>query len=658
MLEWLFGKRNGGAEHARPSAGEPEITLADSPDPAEHFKLGKQQYEMGLMDEALCSYRKALALNPDYAQAHNNAGNVYETTGRADDAIASYRRALSSDPTLANAHYNLGRMLAARGDSDGALACYYTATAIDPDFSEAHTAEGLLHVEKHRWNEASAALQKAVSIDPGSALAQNGLGVVYSQHLDRNGEALAFFCKAISIKPDYAVAYSNLGMTLGRVGQNAEAVAALRRALAIAPGLIDTRSNLLFYLTHDSTLSPEEIYAEHRAYGEYLEAPFRGQATRHRNSPDPGRRLRVGFVSADLRAHAVANFVEPLWAALDPKEIEIWVYSNHYLEDPVTLRLKSLAHHWTRVVGLSDEELAARILENGIDILFDLSGHTGDNRLPVFALKPAPIQVSWIGNPNTTGLTAMDYYLADRFSAPPGVLDHLFTEKIVRLPSGAIFQPFDEAPAVNDLPALGGGAFTFGSFSRGDKQVEGVVSLWSRVLHAVPKARMVLAGCIDDAQKQVLLESFARNGIEKERLVLHLRVATLEYLALHHQVDMILDTYPFGGGTTTCHAAWMGVPVLTLAGKTMASRVGLIINSNLDLPEFITDSEAAFVAQAVRCSQRLPELAALRANLRARVLASPMSQAPVIARWLEIALRTMWQRWCDGKPPESFAIKP
>ena len=658
MLEWLFGKRGVGAEPARTPAGESEITLADSPDPAEHFKLGKKQYEMGRMDEALSSFGKALALNPDHAEAHNNVGNVYEATGRTDDAISAYRRALSSDPTLANAHYNLGRMLAARGDSDGALACYYTATAIDPDFSEAHTAEGLLHVEKHRWDEASAALQKAVSIDPGSAVAQNGLGVVYSQHLDRNGEALACFRKAISIKPDYAVAYSNLGMTLGRAGQNAEAVAALRRALAIAPGLIDTRSNLLFYLGHDSTLSPEEIYAEHRAYGEFVEAAFRGQDTRHRNSPDPARRLRVGFVSADLRAHAVASFVEPLWAALDPKEIEIWVYSNHYLEDPVTLLLKSLAHHWTRVVGLSDEELAARILENGIDILFDLSGHSGDNRLPVFARKPAPIQVSWIGNPNTTGLTAMDYYLADRFSAPPGVLDHLFTEKIVRLPSGAIFQPFGEAPAVNDLPALGSGAFTFGSFSRGDKQVEGVVSLWSRVLHAVPEARMVLAGCIDDAQKQVLLEGFARNGIGKERLVLHLRVATLKYLALHHQVDMILDTYPFGGGTTTCHAAWMGVPVLTLAGKTMASRVGLIINSNLDLPEFITESEDEFVARAVQWSRRLPELATLRASLRARVLASPMCQPRASARSLEIALRKMWQRWCEGKPPESFGVGP
>lgn len=417
-------------------------------------------------------------------------------------------------------------------------------------------------------------------------------------------------------------------------------------------------SNLLFCLSHDPHATPQEVFAEYRAFGDRFEAPFRDRWPEHRNLPDPGRTLRVGFVSGDFLNHAVASFVEPLWAALDAKQVEIWAYANHRVEDEVSVRLKGLAHRWRKVAVMSDEELAGQIREDGIDILFDLSGHTGGNRLLAFARKPAPIQVSWIGNPNTTGLKAMDYYLADRFSAPPGLLDSLFTEKIVRLPSGALFQPLDPAPAVNGLPALQSGVLTFGSFNRSDKLTKEVVALWSRVLNAVPGSRMLLGSVSDASQKENLAEQFARHGVDGGRLVFHPRAGMMAYLALHHQVDLILDTFPFGGGTTSCHAAWMGVPVLTLAGKTMSSRVGLIINSNLGLPEFITETEDAFVAQAVRWSQQLPELAALRAGLRSRVLASPLCQTQATARWLELALRTMWHRWCEGKPPESFAINP
>jgi protein O-GlcNAc transferase len=404
-------------------------------------------------------------------------------------------------------------------------------------------------------------------------------------------------------------------------------------------------------------VTPEEVFAEHVAFGNQFEGPFRGRWLRHGNAPDPRRRLRVGFVSADLRDHSVAHFIEPVWAALDPRAVEIWAYSNHYLEDAITLRLKGLAHQWRKVVGMRDEALADQIRADGIDILFDLSGHTAGNRLLVFARKPAPIQVSWIGFPNTTGLEAMDYYLADRYSAAPGLLDTFFTEKLVRMPSVTTFQPSDRAPAVNGLPALERGVFTFGSFNRSDKVGEEVVALWSRVLNAVPDSRMLLGGLSDGFRKASLLEQFSRYGVDAGRLELHVRTGMKEYLALHHQADLILDTFPCGGGTTTCHAAWMGVPVLALAGKTMPSRVGATLNSNMGLLEFITESEDAFVAQAVGWSQRLPELAALRAGLREKVRSSPLCQPEVLARSLEAALRTMWQRWCEGNPPESFDVK-
>ena len=627
-------------------------------------RLHQAQYNLGLLltaqgnfSEALACFHKAIALIPDFSEAYSALGRVHREQGHRNEAMTSFRTALSINPELADAHYDLGLLVFDQGDLSDALACFRKAISLNPSNAGAHAAEGLVHKERGQWNEAIAAHRRALSIDPGFADAHNGLGTILHAQ-GKLSEAAASFRKAIAWKPDFVSAYSNLGATLSEMGRNDEAFAALREALAINPDYMVAHSNLLFCLSHDPGASAEEVFAEHRAFGDRFEAPFRGRWPEHRNLPDPGRRLRVGFVSADLRTHAVSSFIEPLWAALDPQQVEIWVYSNHVLEDKVTLRLKDLVHQWRKVVGMSDGELADQIGKDEIDILFDLSGHTAGNRLLSFARKPAPIQVSWIGNPNTTGLKAMDYYLADRFSAPPGLLDALFTEKIVRLPTGAVFQPLEHAPTVNGLPALGSGVLTFGSFNRSHKLTAAMVALWSRVLNSVPGSRMLLGGLPDASRQGNLAEQFARNGVDQGRLIFHPRVEMTEYLALHHQVDLILDTFPFGGGTTSCHAAWMGVPVLTLAGKTMSSRVGLIINSNLGLPEFITESDDAFVAQAVRWSRRLPELAALRASLRARVLASPMCQTQAVARSLEFALRTMWQRWCEGKSPESFTIAP
>ena len=635
-----------------------EEALILKPDfPEAHYKLGNALRIQGRLDEALSHYGRAIALNPQYAEAHSNEGLVHEARSDWKQAIASYRRALSVDPTLVNAHYNLGRLHLAQGDVAEAFACFYMSTALSPDFAEAHGILGELLKETGQLDDAIASFRKALSIDPEFANAHNCLGAALQAQGNLN-EAAASFRKAVSIKPDFSHAHSNLGMTLAQMGRNDEAIDALRRALSINPDFAVGHSNLLFCLSHDPHATPEEVFAEHLAFGDRFEAPFRGRWPRHRNLPEPGRKLRVGFVSADLRAHAVASFIEPLWPALDSRQLEIWVYSNYLQEDQVTLRLRGMAHQWRKVDRMSDEELADRVRQDGIDILFDLSGHTGDNRLLAFARKPAPVQVSWVGNPNTTGLKAMDYYMSDRFSAPPGLLDALFTEKIVRLPSGALFQPLGPEPSVNGLPALESGVLTFGSFNRSNKLTEEVIALWGRVLNAVPGSRMLLGSLSDASRKENLAEQFGRHGVDRGRLVFCPRAGMTEYLTLHHQVDLILDTYPYNGGTTSCHAVWMGVPVLTLAGRTMASRVGFNLNSNLGLPEFIAESEDAFVTQAVRWSQRLPELAALRASLRSRMLASPLCQTQVVARWLELALRTMWRRWCDGKPPESFGIDP
>ncbi len=626
------------------------------PDLAEaHYKLGNVHRLEGKLDAALDCYGKAVSINPNYSEAHNNAGVTYDEKGQRNDAIASYRKALAINPKLENAQHNLGLLLLGSGNATEALECFKRSIALNPNSADAYILKGMVHHDRKEYTEAITAYQLALAIDPNLADAHNCLGITHQQQGNLS-DAIASFRKAISNRSDYAAAYTNLGMTLVKMGKNEEAIPLLHRAVTINPDNAVCYSNYLFCLSHDENASPEAVFAEHCAFGDHFEAPFRAQWSRHGNSADPDRKLRVGFVSADLYAHAVSSFVEPLWAALDSKLAEIWVYSNNAAEDAVTLRLQRLAHRWRKVHAMNDDDLAGRIREDGIDILFDLSGHTADNRLLTFVRRPAPVQVSWIGNPNTTGLTAIDYYLADRYSAPPGLLDSLFVEKIVQLPSGALFQPFDPSPPVNELPALASGRLTFGTFGRSDKLTDGVIQLWSRVLTAVPGSRMLLVGLSDQSRKVNLTEEFARNGVDANRLAFNPREDMKAYLALHHRVDIILDTFPFGGGTTSCHAVWMGVPVLTLAGKTMSSRVGAIINANLGLPAFTTESAEEFVAQAVHWSQRLPELAEMRASLRSRTLAAPMCQPHLVARWLEMAMRTMWQRWCEGTPAQSFSV--
>jgi protein O-GlcNAc transferase len=620
-----------------------------------HYKLGNVHRIEGELDAALACYQKAVSIDPNYSEAHNNAGVTYEAKGQRNEAIASYRKALAINPMLENAQYNLGLLLWGIGNAAEALECLNRTIALNPNSADAHNLKGVVHQQRREFTEAIAAYKKALSIDAGLADAHNCLGVIY-QLQGNLSDAIESFRGAISCRSEFAAAHANLGMTLLQMGMSDEAIPVLRHAVNIDPDFAVGYSNYLFCLSHDENASPEAVFAEHRAFGDHFEAPFRTQWSRHGNLADPDRKLRVGFVSADLNAHPVSFFVEPLWAALDSKLVEIWVYSNNPVEEAVTLRLQGLAHRWRKVHAMSDEELARKIREDEIDILFDLSGHTANNRLLTFVRRPAPVQVSWIANPNTTGLTAIDYYLADQYSAPPGLLDSLFTEKIVQLPSGAVFQPFDASPPVNELPAVASGTLTFGTFARNNKLTNGVIRLWSRVLTAVPGSRMLLVGVSDDSRKANITEQFSRNGVVANQLVFHPRVGMKEYLALHQQVDIILDTFPFAGLTTSCHAVWMGVPVLTLAGKTMSSRSGAIVNANVGLPAFTTESAEEFVAQAVHWSQRLPELAELRASLRSKAIASPMYQPHTVARWLETALRTMWQRWCAGKPAQSFSV--
>jgi predicted O-linked N-acetylglucosamine transferase (SPINDLY family) len=481
-------------------------------------------------------------------------------------------------------------------------------------------------------------------------------------HAKRTDEAVKSFQRAIRLDGAFAAAHYHLGMARFRQDRYAEAQASLLTSVSLKPEYLTAEVEpchpiLLFLYSHDASIDADTLYAEHRRFGSLIENQVRAADPRDSRLEDPQRRLRIGFVSGDLRNHAVATFLEPVLERLTKYAgVELHAYYAESVEDEVTVRLRAHFMAWNAVALITDEALADLIMSHRIDILFDLSGPTGLNRLRAFARKPAPIQVSWIGYPGTTGLRAVDYHFADRYWLPPGQFDQHFVEKLVYLPVTGIFQPETAAPQVVALPALATGQLTFGTFNRLGKINAATIRLWSKLLRALPASKLIVAGIPQGVQHIQLMEKFAAEGVDRERLTFHSRSGIDLYLALHHQVDLCLDTFPYNGGTTTYHALWMGVPTLTMAGTTPAGRQGAALLGLMGLDEFIATDDADFVAKGLYWAARLDSLAELRTGLRERCRQSPSQQPDVLVAVLERSLRRMWMRWCANMPAESFEI--
>ena len=575
-------------------------------------------YSQGRFAEAETLARSLTLRCPLHGFGWKVLGAALLSQGRTNEALPFTQKAVKLTPEDASAHSNLGEIQRIQGQLVEAESSQRRALALKPDFSGAHNNLGLVLLDQGRLTEAEVSLRRALTLNS-----------------------------------DFADAHNNLGIVLGNQDRLSESITSCRRSLEIQPNIASRHNYLLFNLSHDLWVDPQQLYAEHLAFGEQFEAPLRGDWQAHNNIKDPVRRLEVGFVSGDLFNHAIANFLEPVLIFLAKKEsLSLHAYYTHTIEDSVTQRLQTYFPNWHPVASLSDAALAERVRADGIDVLIDLSSHTRHNRLLTFARKPAPIQISWMGYPGTTGLQAMDYLLCDQFYIHPE-LAWQFTEKLAYLPASAIFQPSAYAPAVNTLPALVNGYITFGSFNRPNKLNASVIALWSMLLRNIPNARMVL-GAIPPDRQDALIQSFVDEGIEPSRLIFYPRASESDYMALHHQVDICLDTYPYGGGTTTAHAAWMGVPTLTLAGETPSSRVGATLANQFGLNQFIATSIEDFVDKGRYWVHHIDELAAIRLEMRARFKASAMGQPEPFADSLEVTLRAMWQRWCAGLPAVSL----
>ena len=591
---------------------------------------------------------KAIGVQPDNPGFLNNFGNALKDAGRHAEAEQSYRRALALKPDYAEAHANLAILLHALRRPREAEQGFRRALELKPDYPEAHNSLGAALHELGRPEEAEQHFRRALELRPGYVEAQNNLGeALRSQR--RLTEAAQCFRDAVARKPGLAIAYNNLANVLRSLGLLEEAGQNYRRALALEPDNAATHSNLVFLLNYIPGLDAAAIFAEHRAFARRFCAT--AKPVPHGNIPKPGRKLRIGYVSGDLRDHPVAFFLEPVLARHDRKKFEIYCYYNFARADAATERLRSLADHWRDVIALDDAALANRVREDAIDILVDLAGHTGHSRLLAFGRKPAPVQASWLGYLNTTGLEAIDYRITDAHASPEGPLDALHTEKLVRLPDSQwCYRPPAECPEVAPPPCVASGRVTFASFTNPAKIGRTTIELWARLLERLPGSRLLVVGATLISIPDEYLERFTRAGIAPGRLQVLGAKPFLEYLALHGAADIVLDTFPYSGGTTTCHALWMGVPVVTLAGETAASRGGASLLHAVGLGQLVAQTPEQYLDIAAALAADPKRLAALRAGMRRRMSASPLMDEERFTRNLEKAYRKMWRTWCAKQP--------
>jgi protein O-GlcNAc transferase len=613
--------------------------------PDAHSSLGIALAGEGELAAAEACYRRALKIDPGFAQARNNLGLALHYQGKLEEAEAEFRRVLERLPNSAEAHTNLGNTLHHLGRHAEASASHRRALELRQDFPEALNNLGSSLTALGETDEAIACLRRAVEILPAYAEAHNNLGAA----LQAGGhfiEAAASFHRALEAQPHFAGALSNLGSMLLAQGDTGEAIACWRKALQIDASCAATHSNLLLALQYRTDNTPQEALDEARRFARRFEAPLRPTWPRHARRAWTGRRLRVGYVSGDFREHSVAGFIEPVLASHDQRAFEVFCYATVTTEDAMTARLRAHPAQWRNLSGVSDAEAARAIMDERIDILVDLSGHTAHNRLLLFARKPAPVQASWLGYLGTTGLEAMDYRICDNYTDPPGASEAVHTEKLARMPDSLwCHAPYPDLPPPSGLPLLRNGFATFGSFNGMAKLNDRVIGLWARILTAVPGSRLVIAG-VPAGVGENLRARLAVRGAENIELLP--RLPYRAYLESIREVDVALDPFPYNGGTTSLDVLVMGVPLVTLAGDRSVGRGGVSILSNLGLAELVAATEDAYADIAHRLVAEPDALAALRASLRARMQSSPLMDGTRFTRNLEQLYLAMWRQWCRG----------
>jgi predicted O-linked N-acetylglucosamine transferase (SPINDLY family) len=618
--------------------------------------------------------QRATALAPNNAAYHTNLGEAYRRLGQHDDALRTLLRAMALQPSMAEPVFNLGVLLEDCGVNEGAIACFEQAAERRPDSApmrdrlalarkrgleqgRAGTERGatdesvrmmaLLASGLHAAGASEQALtlmHRVLTARPNLAQAHIDLGIIFSD-LSRNEEAIASFRRALALHPDQPEVLANLATSLAADGLVSDAIDMLRKSVAHSPRA-ERHSNLVFLMPFDPRSTEERILVEARAY-QAAHGERSAAHEPHRNDPSPERTLRIAYVSPDFRRHVQSLFVVPLLSHHDRRDFEIYCYSRVSQPDDITQRLAGYVDGWRGIGGMEPDAAAEAIRADAIDIVVDLTMHMANNHLPVYARKPAPVQISWLAYPGTTGLAAIDYRLSDPYLDPPDSDCRQYSEKTIRLPDTFwCYDALATEPEVGSLPALARGHVTFGCLNNFAKVNPDVLDLWGRVLRECAGSRMVVLAPLGAARRRVRA-ALARHGVDGSRVEFVNRGGRADYLARYRDIDICLDTVPYNGHTTSLDALWMGVPVVTLVGKTVVGRAGLSQAENLGLRELVATTADEYVQIAVALARDLDRLGELRAGLRGRMSASPLMDAPRFARALESVYRQLWRAWCE-----------
>ena len=575
----------------------------------------------GEYDNVADCCNKVIKLQPSHILAHYNLGIANQTMGNYSSAEENYRTTLRLNPTMRAAVVSLGQVVMNQGRAGEAIKLY------DMILGEAEGSDMLVKLK--------------ANINLGLALCM----------LKKFSEAEVACKNALLIKPDSTDALNNLGRVLKEQGDLKGASEAHRKVVNLDPGSVVAHSNLLLDLNYLVGIDKHEVFVEHGLWAQQ-HADFSLTDKYYGNDIRADKRLRIGYVSPDFRAHSVMLFISGLIEKHDRNHVEVFCYSNTKKIDAWTAHIKNVTDHWCDINMMTDDTFVETVVSDKIDILVDLSGHTADNRLTAFAKKPAPIQVTWLGYPNTTGLSVMDYRITDSWADPEGVSDSLCTESLVRLPHGFLnYQPLLDSPLVNSLPMRKFGYITFGCFNNSAKVNDDVIKVWCRLLQELPESRLLLKSpqFSDSPIKKKYLSKFESAGIDLKRIEIYGRIdSTIDHLSLYHKVDVALDPFPYNGTTTTCEALWMGVPVVVLEGNTHAGRVGVSILNNINMPELIAQTYDEYINICTQLAVNLDHLSNVRVGLRERMNASPLLDTECFTTCIEAAYRTMWVDYCDS----------
>ena len=601
------------------------------------------------LNEAVTAYRRALQIQPRYPEVLNNLGHCLHALGGLDEAVPAFRQALALKPASPEICNNLGNVLNDQGRLDEALAAYRQALAIAPSLAVAHGNLGNALMEKDCLDEAVSAYRQAIALDPRYAEAHSNLGLALKFKGDLD-QAITAFRAARALNPDLPAAHCNLANALKDMGLLDDALAAYHQPLVLDPDFLEAHSALIFALNYHPDTTPQSLLEEALRWDLRFAVPLRQYILPHSNERDPDRRLRIGYVSPDLRVHVVAQALLPLLTAHDHRAFEIFCYAQVPHPDAMTERIAAQAHHWRSIVGLSDQQVAELVRQDQIDILVDLSGHSAGHRLRVFARRPAPVQITWLGYPGSTGLHTMDYRITTPVLDPPGVSEAWYTEQNLRLPETAwCYEPGNQTPEVVPPPALTTGRITFGCLNNFCKVSRQTLAVWIQILRLVPNSDLLLYAH-EGQHRQRLRERLVCEGLGPERLRFVGRGGD-RYFDFYQQIDIVLDPWPFTGSTTTCDALWMGVPVVSRDGPLVVSRLSLAVLSTVGLSEWVAHTPEDYVRIAVEMAGDLPRLSELRFALRQRMRTSPMMDAPRFARNMAAAYREMWRKWCMTNSP-------